>query len=146
MFILTAVFGKAELKWLEVTFKLEHGWIVFLLLSICHLFVYLLLKQTFSEVNNHTRRFTHLIEEVSASDNLFFIGFIPKVSWEQKRRKFKRDVNMLLYVLTFTLVFCAIWLVRPSITFFITALLFTIFNITIANRWVVMISLMADKR
>lgn len=140
-FILLALFGKSEFKWLDVGFQLKNCWIVYALLTISHWFIARLLNQTIESVNENAKdKYDELISEISSSDNIFFIGFIPKISWKRKRKLLKKDTNLLLYCLTFVLLFVAVIMANPTFRSGFLALFLTWINVTISTGWVIKLS------
>jgi len=141
-FILLAAFHKNEFTWLDVNFELKNCWIVYVLLSISHWFIARLLNQSVESATKNARdSYNKLILEISSSDNLFFIGFIPKISWQHKKKLIKTDTNLLLYCLTFFLSFIAVLMANPSLKSGFLATFLVWINVMISTTWVVNLSI-----
>ena len=84
--IILKLTGQKQVEWEHLKFDFKNIWIIYVILTLAHLFIRTALINAINQVLNF--KFSELHDEVFttvvSSDNLFFNGFIPKYSYAHK--------------------------------------------------------------
>ena len=140
--------GQKEIEWEHIKFEFSKLWIIYLILTIVHLFMRTLLLNAISdfEGNKIDQLRDEILSDIASSDNLFFNGFVPKYSLRHKAILLKRlneNMNFLLFLITFLLMFIAnLNFYKFDIINIVISLTLVIYNIIIASSWTIRLSLL----